>query len=46
MEYKNEKEFLKNYNIKEYEQLSMTTDILIISVSSEKATNYKKMIKK
>ena len=46
MEYKSEKEFLKKYNVKEYDQLSMTTDILIISVSSEKATNYKKNDKK
>lgn len=44
--YKSEQEFLKNYNLKEYDQLSMTADILLISVSSEKQYNYRKTNKK
>ena len=45
-EYKSEEEFLNNYNIKDYKQLSMTTDILIISVSEEETSNYRKTNKK
>ena len=41
-EYKTEEEFLKDYNVKEFCQLSMTTDILIISVSEEHTGNYRK----
>ena len=41
-EYKTEEEFLKDYNVKEFKQLSMTTDILIISVSEEQTLNYRK----
>lgn len=44
--YNSEEEFLKNYNPKEYDQLSMTADILLISVSSEKHYNYRKTNKK
>ena len=40
--YNNEEEFLKHYNVKEFEQLSMTSDILIISVSEEEIDNYRK----
>lgn len=40
--YKNEKDFLSHYNINEYDQLSMTTDILLISVSEEDTNNYRK----
>lgn len=40
--YKTEEEFLKDYDVKEYRQLSMTTDILIISVSEEHTNNYRK----
>ena len=40
--YKDEKEFLKNYNPKKFEQLSMTADILLVSVASEKQDNYRK----
>lgn len=46
MVYKTEKEFLKNYNPNEFERLSMTTDILLISVSSKKQENYRKTSKK
>lgn len=45
-EYKNETEFLKDYNPDEYEKLSMTTDILLVSISSKKQTNYRKTSKK
>lgn len=40
--YKTEAEFLKNYNSDEFEKLSLTTDILIFSVSSEESNNYRK----
>ena len=40
--YKTEEEFLKNYNVKDFDQLSMTTDILLISVSEEDTDNYRK----
>ena len=41
-EYKNEEEFLKDYNPKDFDQLSMTSDILIVSVSSKDSNNYRK----
>lgn len=41
-EYNSEKEFLENYNVNKYKQLSLSTDILIISVSEEMTTNYRK----
>ena len=44
--YKTEKEFLKNYNPKDYDQLSMTSDILLLSISSEKQENYRKINEK
>lgn len=44
--YNSEEEFLKNYNPNSYEKLSMTTDILLISVSSENTNNYRKNDKK
>ena len=34
--------FLKNYNPDNFKRLSVTTDILIISVSNEESTNYRK----
>jgi ADP-ribose pyrophosphatase YjhB (NUDIX family) len=45
-EYRNEVEFLKDYNVKEYKQLSMTTDILVLSVSSKEQDNYRKTSQK
>lgn len=45
-EYKTEEEFLKDYNPKEFDQLSMTADILLISVSDEESNNYRKTSKK
>lgn len=44
--YQTEEEFLANYNPKEFEQLSMTTDILLISVSDKEQNNYRKTSKK
>ena len=44
--YKSEEEFLKDYNAKDFDQLSMTSDILLISVSSEDVDNYRKNSKK
>lgn len=44
--YNSEEEFLKAYNSDDYEKLSLTTDILICSVSSEEEENYRKLSKK
>lgn len=41
-EYKSEEEFLKDYNPDEFKKLSLTTDILVLSVSSTDSTNYRK----
>lgn len=41
-EYQSEEEFLKDYNVNKYKQLSVSTDILIISVSEEDTSNYRK----
>ena len=40
--YASEEEFLKNYDSSQYDQLSMTADILIVSVSSCNSDNYRK----
>ena len=40
--YKSEEEFLRNYDPNEYERLSVTTDILVLSVSSNDNANYRK----
>ena len=45
-DYQNEEEFLKDYDSSIYEKLSMTTDILILSVSSKDSSNYRKNDKK
>ena len=44
--YKTEEEFLKNYDSSMFEKLSMTTDIVILSVSSKDSSNYRKTDKK
>ena len=44
--YNSEEEFLKDYDSSCYEKLSMTTDILIVSVSDQKQSNYRKTSKK
>lgn len=41
-EYKSEEEFLKDYNPDEFKKLSLTTDILVLSVSSNDNSNYRK----
>ena len=45
-EYKTEEEFLKEYDASSFEKLSMTSDILIVSVSNEETSNYRKNDKK
>ena len=45
-EYNSEEEFLKNYDSSIFEKLSMTADILILSVSSKDSNNYRKTDKK
>ena len=44
--YNSEEEFLKNYDSSAFEKLSLTSDILIFSVSSQKQDNYRKLSKK
>ena len=44
--YSSEEEFLENYNSNEFDKLSVTTDILVFSVSSEKHDNYRKTANK
>ena len=44
--YKSEEEFLKNYNPESFDRLSVTADILVVSVSSEEVDNYRKTDKK
>lgn len=44
--YKSEKEFLRNYNPNNFDRLSITADILVVSVSSEEVDNYRKTDKK
>ena len=41
-EYKSEAEFLKDYNPDDFKKLSLTTDILVLSVSSNDNLNYRK----
>ncbi len=41
-EYKSEAEFLKDYNPDDFKKLSVTTDILVLSVSSNDNLNYRK----
>lgn len=44
--YNSEEEFLKDYDSSRFDKLSMTTDILIFSVSSENTGNYRKLTDK
>ena len=44
--YASEEEFLKDYDSSIYDKLSMTADILILSVSSKDSINYRKTDKK
>lgn len=45
-EYKNEEEFLKDYDPNKFDRLSLTTDILIFSVSDVVQENYRKLNRK
>lgn len=44
--YNTEKEFLENYDVTKFDRLSMTSDILLVSVSNKDSTNYRKTSKK
>ena len=46
MEYRSEEEFLKHYDSSQFEKLSMTADILILSVSDGLQENYRKLNEK
>ena len=46
MNYTSEEEFLKHYDATQFDQLSMTTDILIFSISDGEQENYRKLSKK
>ena len=46
MEYKNEQEFLKLYDASVFEHPSVTSDILLLSVSSKAQNNYRKLKEK
>lgn len=45
-EYNSEEEFLKDYDDKKYEKMSITSDIALFSVSNEVNNNYRKLNKK
>ena len=44
--YNSEKEFLENYDVTKFDRLSMTSDILLVSVSNQDSINYRKTSKK
>ena len=44
--YNSEKEFLENYDVTKFDRLSMSSDILLVSVSNQDSINYRKTIKK
>lgn len=44
--YNTEKEFLENYDVTKFDRLSMTSDILLVSVSNKDSRNYRKTSKK
>lgn len=44
--YNSEEKFLKNYDSRVFQKLSMTTDIIIFNVSDEEVNNYRKLSKK
>ena len=45
-EYNSEEEFLKDYNVNDYDRPSVTSDICLFSVASEGQDNYRKLSKK
>ena len=46
MNYNSEEQFLKNYNPNQYDRISITTDILVLSISDEESSNYRKSSEK
>jgi ADP-ribose pyrophosphatase YjhB (NUDIX family) len=44
--YKSEEEFLAHYDPSSYDRISLTTDILVLSISDEDVSNYRKTSKK
>ena len=44
--YNSEKEFLENYDVTKFDRLSMTSDLLLVSVSNQDSINYRKTSKK
>lgn len=44
--YNSDKEFLENYDVTKFDRLSMTSDILLVSVSNQDSINYRKTSKK
>ena len=44
--YNSEKEFLENYDVTKFDRLSMSSDILLVSVSNQDSINYRKTSKK
>lgn len=44
--YKTEEEFLSHYNPDEFDRFSITIDVLVISISDEESTNYRKTSEK
>ena len=44
--YSSEEEFLKNYDPSQYDRLALTVDILVLSISDEEVSNYRKTSKK
>ena len=45
-EYSSEEEFLRDYNVNDYDRPSVTSDICLFSVSDEGQDNYRKLSKK
>ena len=43
--YKTEEEFLMNYDSNNFDKLSVTTDVLLVSVSDKKTTIVKQILK-
>ena len=43
VKYNSEEEFLKSYNPNDYDRISVTADILVLSISSGEKENYRKL---
>ncbi len=44
--YNSEEEFLKNYDPSQYDRIGLTVDILVLSISDEESSNYRKSSQK